>query len=66
MVTNHRVLIQKWISERLETVERFFTREEDARNFIRNEHREGYTSKIYNRAGELIHSETPDEPTTYA
>ena len=46
MVTNHKVKIHKWIAGRLETIERFFTREEDARNFVKNEHREGYTSKI--------------------
>jgi len=66
MVTNHKVKIQKWLGGKLETMERFFTREEDARNFLKNEHRDGYTSKIYNRQGEVIHVEGQTDEGTYA
>jgi len=66
MVTNHKVKIQKWLGGKLETIERFFTREEDARNFIKNEHKEGYISKIYDRKGELLHVEGAANQDTYA
>jgi len=66
MVTNHKVQIQKWIAGRLETIERFFTREEDARNFLKNEHKDGYTSKIYDRKGQVLHVEGEQSPDTYA
>ena len=66
MVTNHKVKIQKWLGGKLETMERFFTREEDARNYLKNEHRDGYTSKIYDRQGEIIHVEGQSFTDTYA
>jgi len=66
MVTNHKVQIHKWIAGRLETIERFFTREEDARSYMKNEHRDGYTTKLYNRQGEILHTMGHTDSSTYA